>query len=154
MHDSGKTGLGVAPALCVTNCRANSYLDDLVACGQDVFVGWTLAGVIVTAQACSVFTLSYPYETWCCLQHLARARSQTFVLPIDYMIQMPQCLSGFLNHDYYYQVGKQSVNFVTMITFMYPGDEPKWFLVNVTLEELDYVIKRLRPSTPMLTKML
>ena len=40
-----------------------------------------------------------------CLQHLARACSEqsrsTSVLPINHVIQMPQCLSGFVNHDYY-----------------------------------------------------
>ena len=40
-----------------------------------------------------------------CLQHLARACSEqsrsTTVLPINHVIQMPQCLSGFVNHDYY-----------------------------------------------------
>ena len=39
-----------------------------------------------------------------CLQHLARACSEqsrsTTVLPINHVIQMPQCLSGFVNHDY------------------------------------------------------
>ena len=39
-----------------------------------------------------------------CLQ-LARACSEqsrsTTVLPINHEIQMPQCLSGFVNHDYY-----------------------------------------------------
>ena len=40
-----------------------------------------------------------------CLQHLARAcieqSRSTTVLPINHVIQMPQCLSGFVNHDYY-----------------------------------------------------
>ena len=39
-----------------------------------------------------------------CLQHLARASSEqsrsTTVLPINHVIQIPQCLSGFVNHDY------------------------------------------------------
>ena len=39
-----------------------------------------------------------------CLQHLARACSEqsrsTTVLPINHVIQMPQCVSGFVNHDY------------------------------------------------------
>ena len=39
-----------------------------------------------------------------CLQHLARACSEqsrsTTVLPINHVIQMPQCLSGFVNRDY------------------------------------------------------
>ena len=39
-----------------------------------------------------------------CLQHLSRACSEqsrsTTVLPINHVIQMPQCLSGFVNHDY------------------------------------------------------
>ena len=38
------------------------------------------------------------------LQHLARAGSEksrsTSVLPINHVTQMPQCLSGFVNHDY------------------------------------------------------
>ena len=40
-----------------------------------------------------------------CLQHLAKASSEqsrsTTVLPINHVIQIPQCLSGFVNHDYY-----------------------------------------------------
>ena len=40
-----------------------------------------------------------------CLQHLARASSEqsrsTTVLPTNHVIQIPQCLSGFVNHDYY-----------------------------------------------------
>ena len=39
-----------------------------------------------------------------CLQHLARACSEqsrsTSVLPINHVIQMPQCLSRFFNHNY------------------------------------------------------
>ena len=39
-----------------------------------------------------------------CLQHLARACSEqsrsTSVLPINHVIQMPQCLSRFVNHNY------------------------------------------------------
>ena len=39
-----------------------------------------------------------------CLQHLARASSEqsrsTTVLPINHVIQIAQCLSGFVNHDY------------------------------------------------------
>ena len=39
-----------------------------------------------------------------CLQHLAKASSEqsrsTTVLPINHVIQIPQCLSGFVNHDY------------------------------------------------------
>ena len=39
-----------------------------------------------------------------CLQHLARASSEqsrsTTVLSINHVILMPQCLSGFVNHDY------------------------------------------------------
>ena len=39
------------------------------------------------------------------LYHLARACSKqsksTPILPINHLIQMPQCLSGFVNHDYW-----------------------------------------------------
>ena len=39
-----------------------------------------------------------------CLQHLARACREQFrstsVLPVNHVIQMPQCLSGFVNHDH------------------------------------------------------
>ena len=41
-----------------------------------------------------------------CLQHHARACSDqprtTSALPINHVIQMPQCLSGFVNHDYWH----------------------------------------------------
>ena len=43
-----------------------------------------------------------------CLQHLARASSEqsrsTTVLPVNHVIQIPQCLSGFVNHDYSYPI--------------------------------------------------
>ena len=35
-----------------------------------------------------------------CLQHPARTHNGQSVLPIDYVILLPQCLSGFLNYDY------------------------------------------------------
>ena len=39
-----------------------------------------------------------------CLRYLARASSEqsrsTTVLPVSHVIQIPQCLSGFVNHDY------------------------------------------------------
>ena len=42
--------------------------------------------------------------------------------------------------------GKQNVNFVTTTTLRYHGLEPILVLVHVTLKELDYGMKILRPS--------
>ena len=61
-----------------------------------------------------VLTQSYPCDTWffCCtlpiskqsgtLRELAVSAQSwsTAVLSINHVIQMPQCLSGFMNHDY------------------------------------------------------
>ena len=48
-----------------------------------------------------------------CLQYLARACSEqsrsTSVLPMNHVIQMPQCLSGFVNHDYFLRKLLQSL---------------------------------------------
>ena len=48
--------------------------------------------------------------------------------------------------------GKQNVNFVKTTTLRYHGLEPKLVLVHVTLKDLDYGMKSLRPSIHIFIK--
>ena len=74
-----------------------------VACDLHVVIGRTLAGSTRAVQSC-LCSLRHINVARGFLQHLARACSEqsrsTTVLPINHVIQMPQCLSGFVNHDY------------------------------------------------------
>ena len=65
-----------------------------------------------------------------CLQHLARASSEqsrsTTVLPVNHVIQIPQCLSGFVNHDYYTEVSisvKETLSMQQGFNWLSSGDE-------------------------------
>ena len=60
VHDIETPRWGVASVPCVANCRAIPYLDDPVACGPHVFIGWSTTWMIGADQSCSVLTLSYP----------------------------------------------------------------------------------------------
>ena len=90
--------------ICVTNLRAiNAWV-----------IQWQVTGMLSLAEhwhgrqalsnhvgAHSVISMGHVIF----LQHLARACSEqsrsTSVLPINHVIQMPQCLSGFVNHDHW-----------------------------------------------------
>ena len=102
VHDFGKPWWGVAYLPYVT------YLQALCVW----VIRWQLTGMLSMAQhwhsrralsnhVCAHSAISIWHMI--CLQHLARACSEqtrsTTVLPINHVIQMPQCLSGFVNHD-------------------------------------------------------
>ena len=104
MHDFGKLWWGVAYVPCMTNLRA--------LCAW--VIRWHVTCILSLAEhrqgrralynhVCAHSVISMWHVV--CLQHLARACSEqsrsTTVLPINHVIQMPQCLSGFVNNDYY-----------------------------------------------------
>ena len=100
VHDFGIPRWGVAYVPCITNLRA------LYAW----VIQWHVAGMLSLAEhwqgrrAMSNHVCAISMWHVVCLQHLARACSEqsrsTSVLPINHVVQMPQCLSGFVNHDY------------------------------------------------------
>ena len=102
VHDFGKPWWGVAYVPCMTKSPSTLCLGNPVARDLHVVIGRTLAGSTRAVQSC-LCSLSHVWHV-VCLQHLARACSEqsrsTTVLPINHVIQMPQCLSGFVNHDY------------------------------------------------------
>ena len=61
-----------------------------------------------------------------CLQHLARASSEqsrsTTVLPTNHVIQIPQCLSGFVNHDYWKSALVMNIAWHTIVAWHYPPE--------------------------------
>ena len=104
VHDFGKPWWGVAYVPCMTNLRALCAWVTRwhVTCMLSLAEHWQ------GRRALSNHVCAHPVILmWqvVCLQHLARACSEqsrsTTVLPINHVIQMPQCLSGFVNHDYY-----------------------------------------------------
>ena len=66
---------------------------------------WLNTGMLVVR--CPIIFVLTVISMWpmICLQHLVRACSEqsrsSSVLPINHVIQMSQCLSGFVNHDFY-----------------------------------------------------
>ena len=103
VHDFGKPWWGVAYVPCMTNLRA------LYAWA----IRWHVTGMLPLAEhwqgrrvqsnhVCAHSVISMWHVV--CLQHLGRACSEqsrsTSVLSINHVIQIPQCLSGFVNHDY------------------------------------------------------
>ena len=100
LHDFGKSWWGVAYVPCMTNLRA-WVIRWHVTCMLTLAEHWqgrrALSNHVCTHSGISMWHVV-------CLQHLARACSEqsrsTTVLPINHVIQMPQSLSGFVNHDY------------------------------------------------------
>ena len=103
VHASGKPRSGVAYVPCVTNLRA-IYAQ---------VIQWHVTGMLSLAEhwhgrraVSNHFWADSVIAMWhvIFLQHLARACSEQFrstaVLPINHVVQMPQCLPGFVNHDY------------------------------------------------------
>ena len=103
VHDFWKPRWGVAYVPSVTNLRAIYAW----------VIRWHVTGMLSLAEhwhgrralsnhVCAHSVISMWHVIF--LQHLARACSEQFrstsVLPINHVIQMPQCLSGFVNHDY------------------------------------------------------
>ena len=86
-----------------------------------------------------------------CLQHLARACSEqsrlTTVLPINHVIQMPQCLSGFVNHDY--SPSCSALAWYSCWPGLSPWSEPgslarqRWHATVTPLSQLQWAIKLL-----------
>ena len=104
VHDFGKPWWGVAYVVCMTNLRALCAWVNRwhVTCMLSLAEHWQgLRALSNNVCAQSVIPMWHVV----CLQHLARACSEqsrsTTVLPINHVIQMPQCLSGFVNHDYW-----------------------------------------------------
>ena len=103
VHDFGKWRWGVAYVPCVTNLRVIYAW----------VIWWQVTGMLSLAEhwhgrralsnhVCAHSVIAMWHMIF--LQHLVRACSEqsrsTAVLPINRVIQMPQCLSGFVNHDY------------------------------------------------------
>ena len=120
MHAFGKTWWGEAYIPCVTNLQA------LYAW----VIRWQVTGMFSLAEhwhgrrALSNHVCAHSVISMChmiCLQYLARACSgqsrSTSVLPINHVIQIPQCLSGFVNHNY------QEYHMFTILMFVYQMNE-------------------------------
>ena len=103
MHDFGKPWWGVAYVPCMTNLRAlYAWLIRWhVTCMLSLAEHWQGRSAL-SNHVCAHSGISMWHVV--CLQHLARACSEqsrsTTVLPINHVIQMPQYLSGFVNHYY------------------------------------------------------
>ena len=104
VHDFGKPWWGMAYVPRMTNLRALCawVIRWHVTCMLSLAEHWQGRRAL-SNHVCAHSVISMWHLV--CLQHLARACSEqsrsTTVLPINHMIQMPQCLSGFVNHDYY-----------------------------------------------------
>ena len=104
VHDFGKPWWGVAYVPCMTNLRAlcARVIRWHVTCMLSLAEHWQGRRAL-SNHDCAHSVISMWHVV--CLQHLARACSEqsrlTTVLPINHVIQMPQCLSGFVNHDYW-----------------------------------------------------
>ena len=104
VHDFGKPWWGVAYVPCMTNLRALYawVIRWHVTCMLSLAEHWQGRRAL-SNHVCAHSVISMWHVV--CLQHLARACSEqsrsTTVLPINHVIQMLQCLSGFVNHDYY-----------------------------------------------------
>ena len=105
VHDFGKPWWGVAYVPCMTNLRALCawVIRWHVTCMLSLAEHWQGRRAL-SNHVCAHSVISMWHVV--CLQHLARACSEqsrsTTVLPINHVIQMPQCLSGFVNHYYYH----------------------------------------------------
>ena len=103
VHDFGKPWWGVAYVPCMTNLRAlcARVIRWHVTCMLSLAEHWQGRRAL-SNHVCAHSVISMWHVVR--LQHLARACSEqsrlTTVLPINHVIQMPQCLSGFVNHDY------------------------------------------------------
>ena len=103
VHDFWKPRWGMAYVQCLTNLRAIYAW----------VIRWHVTGMLSLAEhwhgrralsnhVCAHSVISMWHVIF--LQHLARVfieqSRSTSVLLINHVIQMPQCLSGFVNHDY------------------------------------------------------
>ena len=104
VHDFWKPWWGVAYVPCMTNLRA-LYAWVIwwhVTCMLSLAGHWQGRRAL-SNHVCAHSVISMWHVV--CLQHFARDSSEqsrsTTVLPINHVIQMPQCLPGFVNHDYF-----------------------------------------------------
>ena len=103
VHDFGKQRWGVAYVPCVTNLPAiyawviRWRMTGMLSLVEHWHGRRTLSNHVCAPSVISMWQVIF-------LQHLATACSEqsrsTAVLLINYVIQMPQCLLGFVNHDY------------------------------------------------------
>ena len=104
VHDFRKPWWGVAYVPCMTNLRALYawVIRWHVTCMLSLAGHWQGRRAL-SNHVCAHSVISMWHVV--CLKHLARASSEqsrsTTVLSINHVIQMPQCLSGFVNHDYW-----------------------------------------------------
>ena len=104
VHDFRKPWWGMAYVPCMTNLRALYawVIRWHVTCMLSLAGHWQGRRAL-SNHVCAHSVISMWHVV--CLQHLARASSEqsrsTTVLSINHVIQMPQCLSGFVNHDYW-----------------------------------------------------
>ena len=132
MHDFGKPWWGVAYVPCMTNLRA--------LCAW--VIRWHVTCILSLAEhrqgrralsnhVCAHSVISMWHVV--CLQHLARACSEqsrsTTVLPINHVIQMPQCLSGFVNHDYWGRVVKYCILVIFCFCLLNMNTVDLWVLL-------------------------
>ena len=104
VHDFWKPRWGVAYVPCVTNLRAifawviRWHVTGMLSLAEHWHGQQGLSNHVCTHSVISMWHMIF-------LQHLERAcieqSRSTSVLPINHVIQMPQCLSGFVNHDYW-----------------------------------------------------
>ena len=128
VHDFGKPWWGVAYVPCMTNLRALCawVIRWHVTCMLSLAEHWQGRRAL-SNHVCAHSVISMWHVV--CLQHLARACSEqsrsTTVLPINHVIQMPQCLSGFVNHDYCKCT--QQLTMFELTPFLYSGPTvPSW----------------------------
>ena len=117
MHDFGKPLWGVAYIPCMTNLWAPCawVIRWHVTCMLSLVEHWqgrrALSNHVCAHSVKSMWHLV-------CLQHLTRVCSEqsrsTSVLPINDVIQMPQCLSGFVNHVYLSKITRPVAAIIVM----------------------------------------
>ena len=113
VHDFGTPWWGVAYVPCMTNLRALCawVIRWHVTCMLSLAKHWQGRRAL-SNHVCAHSVISMWHVV--CLQHLARACSEqsrsTTVLPINHVIQMTQCLSGFVNHDYWIVIVQNAVS--------------------------------------------
>ena len=124
VHDFGKPWWGVAYVPCTTNLRALCawVIRWHVTCMLSLAEHWQGRRAL-SNHVCAHSVISMWHVV--CLQHLARACSEqsrsTTVLPINHVIQMPQCLSGFVNHDYCSQPFCKSCSIISVLAELGPS---------------------------------
>ena len=103
VHDFCKPRWGVAYVACVTNLQViyawaiRWHVTGMLSLAEQWHSRQALSNHVCAHSVISIWHMIF-------LQHLARACSEqsrsTSVLPINHVIPMSQCLSGFVNHDY------------------------------------------------------